>query len=132
VKYCPNPSCPHRLRVRGAAEFLAHITHCSDCGAELVVESEREAAEAFYANRSVEAGPYRGSAPKEIVKASAPDRSKHDVMTGLAFIGGGVLFSVICVLATLGSVHGARSWIAVGPIGYGIYRLDRGRSARVK
>jgi preprotein translocase subunit SecY len=40
MKICPNPSCPHRLRVRSAAEFYDEKTTCSDCGVALLSAPE--------------------------------------------------------------------------------------------
>jgi hypothetical protein len=42
MKQCPNPECPHRLRIGAAAEFYDEISLCSDCGVALEVASETE------------------------------------------------------------------------------------------
>lgn len=34
--FCPNPDCDFRIQNDRSAEFAAEVTHCSDCGAELV------------------------------------------------------------------------------------------------
>jgi len=36
--YCPNPECPHRDLTGNAAEYLAGVAVCADCGSELVAE----------------------------------------------------------------------------------------------
>jgi preprotein translocase subunit SecY len=40
LAYCPNIDCPHRKRTGKPAEFMEGITHCSDCGTELVAASQ--------------------------------------------------------------------------------------------
>ncbi len=34
--WCPNEKCLHRRRTRRAAEYREGVSHCADCGAELV------------------------------------------------------------------------------------------------
>ena len=129
VRYCPNPSCPHRLRMRSAAEFQAHIVRCSDCGADLVPESARAGAEAAFTMQTV-AGPYRGSKKRSATaRPRKPDTSRYDVPTGVALIA-------LSALITLGTYAlashdgGGRYMIATGPFVYGAYRLLRGLSRR--
>lgn len=38
MKYCPNPNCPFRHETNDVAEYEDHVTHCTDCDAELVEE----------------------------------------------------------------------------------------------
>lgn len=35
MPFCPNPSCEHRQRLGGPAEFIEGITRCPDCGSTL-------------------------------------------------------------------------------------------------
>jgi len=36
VKHCPNAECEHNVRNGTAAEFLDEVSHCSDCGGDLI------------------------------------------------------------------------------------------------
>lgn len=38
MPYCPNPQCPPRTRTGRPAEYRPGVTHCADCGTELVAD----------------------------------------------------------------------------------------------
>jgi hypothetical protein len=68
VRYCPNIPCPHRQRVASPAEFLDHVTHCSDCGTRLVASEE----DAIQGLRADAHNPYRAAGPIRADAASPP------------------------------------------------------------
>lgn len=41
MPYCPNPDCPPRARSGRPAEYRSDVTHCADCGTELVADDPR-------------------------------------------------------------------------------------------
>jgi hypothetical protein len=113
--------------VLSPAEFLDHVTICSDCGTELVEESELALAEAALARgRRPGQGPYRDPAPRPLGKLSAKDRARRSKRVGAIWLFTGLLLSASTY--TLAG-PGQRYFVAVGPILYGLWRLIDGFSA---
>ena len=98
MKYCPNPACPHRARVGLPAEFVDHVTTCSDCTVPLVEEDE-------------------------IGLPDAPP-PRYATLAGFLWLIGGVLVTLIGL--AFGNLTGTYL-IAPMPILYGIFRLARTR-----
>jgi VIT1/CCC1 family predicted Fe2+/Mn2+ transporter len=123
VKYCPYLSCPHRRRVRAPAEFMGHVSVCSDCGTPLV-DSESEAREGIRELVSAKIGPYRQPGPHAIaLRSDEESRARTDKLVGASF-----LFGALLVL--IGSATYSLSWMAAWCAGvYGVVRLVRGFSA---
>jgi len=123
VKYCPYLSCPHRKRVKTPAEFLGHVTVCSDCGTPLV-STEGEAIEGIRELVSANIGPYRQPGAHAIaLQDDEESRARTDKLAGAS-----CLFGAILVL--LGAAPYSVAWMAAWCAGiYGLLRLVRGFAA---
>ncbi|AUX40549.1 uncharacterized protein SOCE26_019500 [Sorangium cellulosum] len=124
MKYCPHRACPHRQRVGAPAEFLDHVSSCSDCKTPLV-DSEREAIEGI---APPSGDPYRGPAGRTtaaVVRRHRP--GGNDVAIGAALLLVGLWFTGLTYMN--GSSHGTYI-VALGPMIYGAIRLLRGLRER--
>jgi hypothetical protein len=128
VKYCPDPSCPHRSRVHKAAEFLDTVAVCSDCGAELVREGDLAAAEIALATQGVPGASsvYRKSRSGGLQRPANPgDREHARRVAKVSLVGGIVLLGMGCALVSLSG--GRQNLLLIGPIVYAAYRFSRDR-----
>jgi hypothetical protein len=123
VKYCPYLSCPHRKRIRSPAEFMGHVTVCSDCGTPLV-DSEGEAVEGIRDLVSARVGPYREPGAHVLaVKDDDAERARADKLAGASLLFGAILL-------LFGASPGSIAWMGAWCVAiYGIVRLVRGLSA---
>ena len=131
VRYCPNPSCPHRRqdvwlglwwrasRRRSAAEFLDHVAVCNECGTQLVGEDGVRAAE-----------PEKNALATEDHAETGDDSSEAriNVGTGLVLIGLSILLAM-STCAGSASAGGGHIMLPLGPSVYGLYRLSKGLNA---
>jgi hypothetical protein len=112
--------------MRSPAEFLDHVSVCSDCRTPLV-NSELDAIEGI--NR-LAFDPYRAPGARRIADPSRlPPRAKNDTAIGLVFLVGGLLLTVFTYASASSSSGGARYIVAWGPMLYGVFRLIRGASS---
>jgi hypothetical protein len=128
VKYCPDRSCPHRSRVRRAAEFLDQVAVCSDCGAELVREGDLGSAEIALATREVSgaASVYRESRRGGLRRRADPvDRAHARRVARASLVGGAVLLGLGCGLVWWSGGH--QNAVLLGPIFYAAYRFVQDR-----
>lgn len=128
MKYCPGLSCPHRSRVRKAAEFLDTVAACSDCGAELVSELDLAAAEIALATRGVPGSStvYRKAQRGGLRRRADPGDLEHAQRVARASLVGGVLF--LCMGCGLVWLNGGRqNALLLGPILYAAYCFVRDR-----
>ncbi|WP_434044381.1 MULTISPECIES: hypothetical protein [Sorangium] len=124
MKYCPYRACPHRQRVGAPAEFMDHVSSCSDCKTPLV-DSEREAIEGI---APTSGDPYRG--PTERTKAASgrrerPGRNNIAIGTALLLVGLSLTGLNFMMRSGLG-----RYVVALGLMIYGAIRLLRGLRER--
>ncbi|KYF70203.1 hypothetical protein [Sorangium cellulosum] len=124
MKYCPYRACPHRQRVGAPAEFMDHVSSCSDCKTPLV-DSEHEAIEGI---APTSGDPYRG--PAERTKAASGRRERpgrKDVAIGAALLLAGLWLTglVYMVRSSQGTYI-----VALGLMIYGAIRLLRGLRER--
>jgi hypothetical protein len=142
VKYCTNPTCPHRLRIRSLAEFLDSVVVCSDCGTLLVAADSPEQLKDI-AEQGRE-GPYRrpGNGLMDIREEdSARSRATKNAGVGASIVIGGVLLAapllgrgggditVGGIVTTLMILYGVARLIGVG---MSSIRADAMRSSKVK
>lgn len=128
MKLCPNPACPFRVRHGQPAEYLDRGEVCSDCTMPLVDErafgsrETSEAVAAWHEERAAAAAQIHGSASPE-------DAARFDVRMGGGLIALGVVASIASALAS-SSVGGSTYFVCLGPLAYGVVRLQRGLAAR--
>lgn len=128
VKYCPDPSCPHRARVHKAAEFLDSIAVCSDCGAELVREYDLAGAEVALATKGVAGASSvyrqarRGGLQRRVDRGDVEHARR---VARASLVGGIVLLGLGCALVSL--TGGRQNVLLIGPIFYAAYRFARDR-----
>jgi hypothetical protein len=131
MKYCPNPSCRHTKRHKRAAEFLDHVETCNDCGMAVVPRDELDSEDtrlrvaAFHEQRSNEA-----REDKEAEDEVRGENANVDLGTGIALVvlGLALFFGPMFIQRADGQT--GTFLIAIAPMAYGIYRIERGLSAR--
>jgi hypothetical protein len=128
VRYCPNLSCSHRLRVASPAEFFDHIARCSDCGSRLVSSQD----DAIAGRQPVTNDPYRmpAAVPPEADAAprAAMRRVNVDAVLSAALIAVGLFITVLTFASS--SRSGGVHVVAFGPVLYGFFRLFRAPAPR--
>ncbi|WP_437679142.1 hypothetical protein [Sorangium sp. So ce131] len=124
MKYCPYRACPHRQRVGAPAEFMEHVSTCSDCKTPLV-DSEREAIEGI---ASASGDPYRGSAERTEAASGRRERpGRSDLAIGAALLLVGLWLTGFTYMYRPSQ---GTYIVALGPMIYGAIRLFRGLRAR--
>jgi hypothetical protein len=136
VKYCPNPSCRHMRKHKSPAEFADRAKVCNDCNITLVTREELHTDEtkllvqAFHDAKSRADHASDGDGDDAATVDDATARATVDLTTGAAlFVLGLALFVGPMFIADSNGVTKV-FLIAIAPMGYGVYRLERGLSAR--
>lgn len=131
MKYCPNRACRHARRFGSPAEFAERATTCNDCGMDLVLRDElateatASRVKAFHARaRAEQEAAAEGSSAVDPIATA-----RIDLTTGIVLLALGAALIIVPMFMT-DSQGNTRIFIAIGPMAYGMMRLERGLSAR--